>query len=79
MPRLLDGHEHVAGRVEEGPDGLEGAALEDLDIALPRGAVLFAVQPDSAFVTPGETLEVWPTQSRNAGPRPTEILLYARS
>jgi type VI secretion system protein ImpJ len=52
--------------------------LDDLDIALPRGAVLFAVEPDTAFVTPGETLEVWPTQSRNAGPRPSEILLYAR-
>jgi type VI secretion system protein ImpJ len=52
-------------------------ALDDLDIALPRGAALFAVEPDSAFITQGDTLEVWPTQGRQAGPRPTEILLYA--
>ncbi|MBK1662225.1 type VI secretion system baseplate subunit TssK [Paracraurococcus ruber] len=54
------------------------AALDDLDIALPRGAVLFAIEPDTAFVTPGEVLELWPTQGRSAGPRPAEILLYAR-
>ncbi len=54
-------------------------ALDDLDVALPRGAVLFAVEPDRAFVTPGETLEVWPNQGRHGGGlRPTEILLYAR-
>jgi len=51
-------------------------ALEDLDVALPRGAVLFTVEPDRDFITPGESLEIWPTQGRNAGP--TEILLYAR-
>jgi len=50
--------------------------LDDLDVALPRGAVLFTVDPDIAFITPGEMLEIWPTQGRSAGP--TEILLYAR-
>jgi len=50
--------------------------LEDLDVALPRGAVLFTVEPDPAFITSGEMLEIWPTQGRSAGP--TEILLYAR-
>jgi type VI secretion system protein ImpJ len=54
-------------------------APEELDLALPRGAVLFAVEPDSAFITRGETLEVWPNQGRHGGGlRPTEILLYAR-
>lgn len=48
----------------------------ELDLVAARGTVLFAVEPDSAFVTPAETLEIWNTETRGDQQRPTDVVLY---
>ena len=37
---------------------------------------LFAIEPDSAYITEGETLEIWNTDTRTDEARPADILLF---
>jgi type VI secretion system protein ImpJ len=40
------------------------------------GMVLYAIEPDSAYITEGETLEIWNTDTRTDEARPADIVLF---
>jgi hypothetical protein len=41
--------------------------------------LLFAVQPDSAYLTEAETLEIWNADTRAEEARPVDIMLFVRA
>lgn len=51
---------------------------DELDLIPTRGTVLFAIDNDAQFISPGELLEIWNADG-NTRARPTEIILYVKS
>jgi hypothetical protein len=54
-------------------------AATDIGVATPPGTLVFAVQPDSAYVTEAETLEIWNADTRAEEARPLDIMLFVQA
>jgi type VI secretion system protein ImpJ len=54
-------------------------AAADIGLATPPGTLVFAVQPDSAYVTEAETLEIWNADTRAEEARPVDIMLFVQA
>jgi type VI secretion system protein ImpJ len=51
----------------------------EIGLAPRAGMAVFAVEPDSAYITEGETLEIWNTDTRADEARPADIVLFVAS
>ncbi|MCA3364256.1 MAG: type VI secretion system baseplate subunit TssK [Roseomonas sp.] len=51
-------------------------AEADIGLSPPPGTLLFAIEPDSAYVTESEALEIWNADARADEARPLDIMLF---
>jgi type VI secretion system protein ImpJ len=53
-------------------------AASETDLVAPADTLVFAVDFDSAYISEGETLEIWNTDNRSEDQRPAEIILFVK-
>jgi hypothetical protein len=53
-------------------------AEADIGLSPPPGTLLFSIEPDSAYVTDAETLEIWNADTRGDEARPLDIILFVQ-
>jgi hypothetical protein len=51
----------------------------DGDLVPPKDVVLFSLKPDSEFIEPGETLQIFNQSAHRDAQRPVEIVLHVKN